>query len=283
MGTHDRLKWIAGVAMLVVAGGAWDAARAGNLDLPTAQYYSVVIAPGDSFYYGGSETDVTLTVDDITYTAQIDPCDLFSRCEFFEESEVTPFSDQDTFLNTFYGPTTLPGVAGGLGTTSWGATQTVFANAVLAKGQFLRLEMSEGSAGGASVVFDAMSHSVYGEFIDKMKEKKASDHSVTEWNRVPEVSTGAGLVTETATATDAMTEAVGVSTWAVPTSESRHYQSPQIVQKVETNWNHVWLNNVTAISDYGTYREAFAMVKGRVFIGTEGAPVENFDITITHP
>lgn len=282
----SRWKCAVGAASMLLAGAAWSSARAGNLDLPlpTCLYYSVMLQAGEAFRYTGTEGDYTLTVDDITYTVAIDPCDLFERCAFFPESEITAaFSDSTRFEPpTITGPTTAPGFAGGI-STSTSFSQNSYLNQVITKGAYLRLEMYEGPLGvvntGGDLTFDAVSHSVYGTFLEKMKERKASSQNVTVFGIGPEEG-----ITATAVATHAMTDSIAVSTWAVQTSESRHYQSPQIVQRGgETNSNYVCLMNTGAATDYGVYQQAQAMVKGRVWVGSTGAPVETFDIEVTTP
>ena len=67
--------------------------------------------------------------------------------------------------------------------------------------------------------------------------------------------------------------------WAVQTSESRHYQTPQIVQ----DDGQVWMRLETAVADYGSYVNARAYIKGRVLTGTTGLPVESVDMTVTTP
>lgn len=279
----SKWKYGVGAALVLLAVAAWSPARAGNLDLPLPDclYYSVTLRPGEAFRYTGTAGEYTLTVDDVTYTVAIDPCDTYERCVFFTEDEITAFADETANSgSTFTPPSTGPGFAGGIATSTMSSSNTYF-NQVLAKGAYLRLELYEGTLGGASgATFDAVSHTLYGLYTDKFKSAYQRSETVTEWGTFDQHN---GPMTAVATATGAMSEAVGLSTWAVQTSESRHYQSPQIVQRGIDNSNWVGLSNTTAFSDYGTYQEAMVMIKGRVWEGTEGAPVETFDIEVGQP
>lgn len=265
----ERVKWVLGVAALVLAAGGWSTARAGNLNLAGCQYYSVLVHPGEAFSYTGSESNVTLTVDDITYTTQIDPCDLTQRCAFFSMSDFGGANDFNM------GSSNGSGISPGGGVSYWtSAFSDKHSALVAAKGQYLRLEMSEGASAGFQV-FDAVSHSVYGFLADKTHSYSGGGSTTTFYGVGPEqgaTDTTSGGMTET--------DAMGLSTWATPTSESRHYQSPQIVQM--SGGNKVWLSDVSG-TGFGVYTNSYATVKGRVWIGSEGAPVENFDVTVSTP
>jgi hypothetical protein len=295
---RDRTKWAIALVALALAGGTQATAHAGNLSLPRAQYYSVLLQPGDTFRYTGTEPDYTLTVDDITYSVQISPGNWDDRSNFLTATDlsltpsVIPVGMPDDHTHFSSMPVVSTGDVGvglfGQSVTT-GLNVEAFVNKIVARGAFLRLELAEGTTGeeGVAVAFDAISHSCYGQWVDKFKYQHdrffeemfyPSERQLIEPGLAPPAlagTSGWAVLSDSR----AMSEAAAITSWAVPTSESRHYQSPQIVQK-GGGANKVILRNPYAMTPGGTYVDAMAMVKGRVFFGTCDVPVENTDVTV---
>lgn len=267
------IQWSLAALAAAASVGVVGTADAGNITPPTVECFSVVLDPDEFLSYTGTEPTATILIDDVTYSAHIDPCDTFGRCEFFATSDIGGFA-QD--VSTFNSNNSNGFAINGQPSVTSSYSSFTLARWAKAKGAYLSAHLTEETSLGATSDFDAFSHTLYGEAAGVLRERTSG---------TKEAATGAPgwaiqeVTWQSATATDAISHTMGFSTWAVQTSESRHYQTPQVVQ--DDGKVHFSLQQAT--SDYGSYVEARVFIKGRVILGSEGAPVESADVTVGSP
>jgi len=262
---RDRTKLIFAASALVVAALCASRAQAGNAVVAGAQYFSIKMSAGNYFTYSGSDSDAVMLVDDITYCAHLDTCETEPCCGFW--SEVT---DDDPPL-----PNPIPGL------TAYGKAF------VRARCIDYCAELWETDFNGAGCNhFDCMSHTAHSEIFVLNDEYycPAYDGSAPTSPLAPGGSVPPVLrsTNRYRTAVNCGPEPVTVkgvtgfamSGWAVETSQSRHYQSPQVVQ----HGNRVYFGEMMCA---GHYHDLTVYIKGRIVLDASTAPVENTDLTIT--
>jgi len=259
----SKSKWsVLGLAV-VLAVFVFRDARAGNIPSPAApacQVYSIELPMGAAFNWvvPPAPADPTpiesLVVDDITYSVFLDPCNCASRCVVFDRNFT------GVLANTGW-TQIADGVAdptGGPNYEWWwldlppaglnAADQCVIRWAE-ARGTNFRAVMQDIDGEGNPIVngvFDAISHSLYGQVMGRWFDN---------WDMTPPM-------TETLTTSIAITQ----------TSESRHYQTPYVLTGSAIMFATV---GGTGIS---TYINAVAYVKGRVFFSN--SPLRNTSFNV---
>lgn len=250
---RDRWKWVAAASLAVGAIGIVGSAEAGNVASGASEYYSVIMTPGDYLSYTGSPQTHTILVDDITYATQINPCNTATRCMIFTSEDFGQYDSNSTQLDPLRYIINGQEVTVGFTFTMVSAARTS-----IARGQYMAAYLIE-SNGTNNIRFDETSHSVWAQLVAKSKRER------TTWN-FGDVAFPDGVG-----ATVSVAEALSITSWAVPTSESRHYQTPHIVQdggRVTFSLDAAW----------AAYANARCFVKGRIFFG--GGPTENTSVTV---
>ncbi|HZN62007.1 MAG TPA: hypothetical protein VFC90_06345 [Planctomycetota bacterium] len=246
--------WIAAAA-LVIAVVVWRDASAGNVQspgLPNYQVFNLDLSLGAGFSFQPNPlTDpdpvFVVVVDDITYSVALNPCNIAGRCLVFDRHFTGPF-EAPGYANI---TDPVPDPVSGPDYEWWNLTGTmswIIIRWAEARGTYFRADMIDMNGEGGVMPggrFDATSHSLYGQVLGRT-HIRGEDSMVHE-------------DTETLTATIAIS----------PTSESRHYQTPYIVQS-----GIVRFVGATGAGVSG-YVQASAFVKGRIIFGLGNAPLRN--------
>jgi hypothetical protein len=234
----------------------------------------VKLDPGQYFTYAGADSDAVLLVDDVTYSADINTAGPPSHVPFF--AEVIPNNPPTSYP--------IPGIAvfGKVFTRARGADH------------YLTLEEENPTPSSTFQVFDRFSHTTHAELFvlhDELTVDKGSTlfepagtfrgpngavipQQILSSNRTREIVHDLLSPPEVTLMECTFGSVMG---WATPTSGSRHYQSPQIVQ----HGNRVWLKNGGTMS----YKSGVCYVKGRLVLDANCAPVEVTagDISVVTP
>jgi hypothetical protein len=205
-------------------------ADAGNYVNANQKYYEVTLELDQ--YFLDNPASSWVLIDDITYSAQYTPCDPSSACDYFSEDDIM---DK---MNTYQGPITsqmqFTDVNGTTTTTSttWGGTSG-YIEYVVSKSHFSEIRLLDAQAGleGESIVVDACSWSTYGQIA--LREYQAA-HGFKEFF----VKTAAIFADERGNSYAAgaggdalaIASAMPMTLAMVSTSQSRHFQTPHIVQ-----------------------------------------------------
>jgi hypothetical protein len=264
---RDRSKLVAAVAALAVAAFCASKAQAGNAAVPSAEYFSIQMSAGYYMTYTGSDPDAVMLVDDITYCAHLDTCDTEPCCGFWSEDIEGP--------PAVVGGNPIPGLA------------TYGKAFVRARCIDYCAELWETDSNGAICNhFDCMAHTAHSEIFILNDQ-----YQVTPGDMPPPGSPLApgGSVPPGLRSTDRYRQIVnepaeqvivkgvtgfGMSGWAAETSQSRHYQSPQIVQ----HGHRVYFGEMMCA---GRYHDLKVYIKGRIVLDPTLAPTENVDIGVT--
>ncbi len=298
MRTNSRI--FTGALLLVVAGAFLIDARAGNLpSVATTQYYDITLGPNQYFAYTGSASDVTIVVDDVTFHCFPAPdCPSVSNCSFLDVGDPQypgAGGDLGTWLNfDLSSPAVSITVPGFPGTTSaLGSTTTTSSSTWLGSSQVMTaartwdyaitlLDEYPPNSGTGSQTIDM--HGFYGYAATAMREtqvEKSFKEIYAAWRPAdedpnaipgyPAMNGGARSIGGAGGMGMGVGTGVGLTSLLVRTTDSRHYQSPHIVQR----------GRVALRTQLGKPPGAStAIVKGRVFIGTTGAPIANTDLTV---
>lgn len=270
---NDRGKLVLAAAAVALAGVCASQARAGNCMVGNAaQYFSVQVASGSYLSYGGTDSDAIMLIDDITYCAEICPCDATECCAYWSEDLEGPPPST--------GGNPIPHL------TEYGKA---FATA-RCHDPCVELFETDGNNANCNH-FDCMSHSTHSEIFILHDEYECPPLDVPPSG--PGYLHPGGAVPPGLRSTVRYADAVncpdppdivtvkgvtgfGMSSWAVETSQSRHYQSPQIVQ----HGHHVWLGNMYCSSG-AKYCQAKVFLKGRIILDPNMGPTENTDVSVT--
>lgn len=261
------MKWTLAFAMAIAVVGlgvhTMDVATAGNYNNQTVDYYSVSLTNGQ--YFSCSDSERTILVDDITYCApRYLPSNTVGAADFFPIDCVPFFFD-------FGDPFTFPVGslnASGINFWSWRTQSTRSIDSFVA-GFDISLQDADGA--GAAFEFDQHNISSYGQcaqfhsLAQQGFQFGASEFSSEPGMLMPVTASGGGL---------AMTEPTGMSmyhSFAV-TSDSRHYQSPHIVQN----------GRVYAQTTLGNPTVGIVKIKGRT-VATSSGPTVSTCISVTQP
>lgn len=267
----DRTKVVLSGAALALAVFCGVQAHAGNAVVAGAQYFSLTMNSGSYFTYTGSDSDAVLLVDDVTYSTDINPADAMTRYAYWSPNLVGP-----------------PPITNGNPVAGLAALGLVY---TVARGTSYHAEMWESTATGTGVqFFDAIAHATHSElfvmhddyeaprfdlpppgfFVGPIGAVPPGLRSTNRYRTAVNESAAPELVTVKGVT------GVGLSSWAVQTSESRHYQSPQVVQY----GRRVYFGEPASTRKYAS---AKVYVKGRVILDINAAPVESVDVTVTAP
>ncbi len=251
-----RTSYIALFAFAVLIGAtALPQASAGNYTNSAALYFDVELSVGD--YLSSTDSHKIILVDDVTYSVRFVPCNATSACDFFTTGDMP-----DEFglpCNMLFGvaPT---GPSGGFEQTCLEGYQEM----VESKSDIYELNLVDSDGSSQNDVFDRFTIASYGQLA--MRSFK-SRYAFRGWDIAIGLGGGgyggAGL---------AWPMSMPMTYDATPTSQSRHYQSPHIVQH-----GRVYLRVGT-----GGTNTAFANVKGRTVLTTDPSrPVIDTTITTT--
>lgn len=258
---------IFGVSVLI-AGIIWMDARAGNLQSPPPpayQIYNLELALGQGFTFVGVPSDPSelqrMVVDDITYTVDLNPCNPTPRCMVFGTASTGPFWRAMPLVND--GTPDPPG-----GDYEWYSITSQnppyiewLIRWAEGRGTYWRADMVDTNSAGVAAAhgrFDSVSHTLYGQTLGRvyLYDEGGTGECHCQSDRYSEM----------------MTTTITIS----PTSESRHYQTPYVVQS-----GYVRFRGVTGAS-FSNYVNATAYVKGRVFFSYQGSqtPTRNTSFNI---
>ena len=253
-------------ASVLLACLIWMDARAGNLQSPAPpayQIYNLELALGQGFTFVTNPSDPgdfqRLVVDDITYTVDLNPCFTEPRCLTFGTYSTGPFWRPTPFI-----PDGTPDPVGLDYEWYYNDQSPVFVEWMIrwseARGTYWRADMVDTNSAGVAAAhgrFDSISHSLYGQTLGRVylyDEGNGECHC-------PRTRYSETLTTSVTTS---------------QTSESRHYQTPYVVQS-----GYVRFRGVTG-AGFSNYLNARAYVKGRVFFSYQGSMTPsrntNFDI-----
>lgn len=253
---RNGTKIIVALVALALGGALVGSADAGNAQIASAEYFSLAIGPGGYISYTGTDPDATLLVDDLTFAADLDVCDLDSRCVLFEDYYFgVPIDEMDSNATGSIG-------SGNFFTNSYHRILTRF---VEARGEYYRATVSDVNTSNVGPAFDAFSHNVYAYLAMKSRDESASFERFVSTE--PAGPMGPVLQHSASGSTHAIAEAIAITSWAVPTSESRHYQTPHIIQ-----------NDRILFTVVNGYTGAVLYVKGRVILEAADVPVVNGDV-----
>lgn len=256
-------------ASVLLASLIWMDARAGNLQSPPPpayQIYNLELGLGQGFTFVSQPSDPSelqrLVVDDITYTVDLNPCNTEPRCLSFGSSSTGPFWRPTPFI-----PDGTPDPSGIDYEWFFNDQSPQFVEWMIrwaeARGTYWRADMVDTNSQGVAAAhgrFDSISHSLYGMTL----------------GRVYLYDEGAGTGEGCHCPSDRYSETLTTTISMSQTSESRHYQTPYIVQS-----GYVRFRGVTG-AGFSNYLNARAYVKGRVFFSYQGSqtPSRNtsFDI-----
>lgn len=256
-----QTKLVLGVALLAVAGMAVNSASAGNLPVTGVEYFSVDVPAGNQIQYvGPNQSTVTMLIDDITYSGLIDPCFAPDKCEYFPRG----------VMASYYTPE-----EGGTNPNATNMPPFVVYTYSEARGTDHVLSLIEANSAGLFQEFDRMSHSTHAELY-AVSTYASGPNTSTQSSGSVDLVTGHITVTSTTVNDPSSLDpdnlldwdlmGVAMTSWATPTSQSRHYQTPQIVQP--GNWVEVRL----LIGN--SYGNASAKIKGRLVVDASETPVE---------
>ena len=266
------------IAALGVVGLAVRDARAGNLEEPTAEYYSVEMSPGQ--YLSHSDEEAVIVVDDITYSCSYVPCEPDLACLFFDESDM-PEDELEALTvpgNSFPVPHPPPPGFGIQYTRdtkhSGGAGWQRESEALNAKHKFQEVAMLDSGNGSEGWYFDRFSFNTYGQMLYLTEREWAwfEDWLFEAWSSS---SGGIGIG-------DGGSGGIGVGRGvslaatlvSVPSSGSRHYQSPHVLRNGRAYFV------VTAGSNQIT---GTVNVKGRVISAPAPLPTVSTGLSVTTP
>ncbi len=264
------------IAILVCAGFLAYDANAGNFTSPSStEYYHVVLAPGMSFSYTGTDTR-TILIDDVTFSGEVcPPCPATLVCSFMDEDDIVqgvdPFQPQGPYLAP--GGAVPPNIRNhtpedfieelnnivhstdvGLVTRCWSIVMEL---------------RDEDTTSGDFIVADQYAISGAGMIVQRRDVRVDTylfedffDVDDPDWDF--EISSGGGVGVGVGLG-------LGAAAFQHSTSQSRHYQSPYIVQNDRvlffTSGGSGAIGNRTAI------------VRGRVVTSTQ-APAVTTNITV---
>ncbi len=230
----------------VVAVGT--SAEAGNMSVQLAgdevRYFSERITFGERLVHGATG-DASMLVDDITYRVNMTP-----DSSFLQGAHLRHFTlaDLDTHLRCdpsfVFGVVPGPICAGAAGDTLFysGAQPPGSLGIEVQRwtksssGQY-GLHLAEIAVGVPDRPFDGISHNLYAQLMAAEEEHLNSDGS----------GSGVGI-------------GVGMMGWLANTSESRHFQTPEIIEGLGVELRHP--NNSPAIAPYNVDVEVF--IRGRI-------------------
>jgi hypothetical protein len=251
---RNRTKFVVALAALALGGTLLGTADAGNLVVPCPEYFSLALNSGNYLTYTGSDEDATLVIDDLSFTADMDPCQLSTRCVLFEEAFFGfPVDESDDQTS------------GAIGQGSFVSTgyHRLASRFVVARGKYFRATVADVDSQSVGPVFDAFSHSVYAYLAFKSRDETAYNFSYQSAG-----GPGPDNAASFSAATQAIAETMGVTSWATPTSESRHYQTPHIVQ------------NGRVLFVATGYGNGTLYVKGRVILEAADVPTVSADVVV---
>jgi hypothetical protein len=272
----------------MLAGTGFRDAQAGNINvvIPAAsvQYFSLELSMGQSVKYTGSIANTVWLIDDITYAVDLDPCNTEDRCVMFDISMIRscwdPIIEPDPNAHGWH---QYPGLCDPhqvIEFSDWPGLNDYFRDYTItrwarARATNFRAGLSNGPAGQVyGPYFDRVSHTMYGQLLARQVQ---SDGVKT---------IGEGEIMETQRGT-AYGIGLGLGITAVQTSESRHYQTPEIIQagnNPPTTGDRLIFHEGDGCSGNSAYTCAFAMVKGRLITNTTYVPVHNYtDFTTYGP
>ena len=278
-------KWITCIVLstAVVALGAYtlDAVEAGNFASPSGvEYFAVRLTDGQ--YITCSDSTRTILIDDITYSMNgYQPCNPNTACDFFTAECLPDFQDQSYGTNPpNVGPNGNP--LGGPQLNYWSIRTESYAE-ITSQAVAYGILMSDADGEGDFISFDEHDVSSYGQCAKFHSLLERGFQSVEGYlaqeiiaNQV--LANSSGVATQSFENTGGglgLAEPTGISmyhTFAV-TSDSRHYQTPYVVQ----------LGRVYMSATFGGGPSSSSVfVKGRTVPNTS-APVVASNIVVNNP
>lgn len=259
-------------------------AYAGNVAATSApnsdvQLFSVEMNLGDYLGYVGSTAGAAVLIDDLTYSVELDPCCALPECEMFRPTDILEghwdgnnSSEVHAGIDPQHETLWQSAFLGGFGNY---AMRWAFA-----RGTSFRACMYNGASGMiGGGAFDMVSHQIYGETIGRER----GVGFISAW--VPEPGPDVELPS-----ISSVTTSVSLAIAMVNTSESRHYQTPEVFY-TGSNPPSSSTDFIQFVSDWDRlnggnfceYNTAKVCVKGRIVLSSS-APVRNYtDLGITHP
>lgn len=255
---RSRTKFALALAGLALGGVLLEEARAGNWAVTSAstadvELWSVEVDLASYFTYGGTEPDVAIVVDDVTYSVELDPC-----CA---EAECLLFTPQDLMQGPYDAP---PGASHSTSTNldDWiSISSNVYGHYArryaFARGTSFSAALTNGAAAALGPAFDIVSHQLYAETIGR---ERATGWVAPEDALLPEIEPA-----EMSSVGTSVALAIAIAS----TSESRHFQTPEMFS-VGPNPPTTATQGIN-FHNYGSrftnscpYRSAKACIKGRL-------------------
>lgn len=276
-----RTTWTAWILAFLIGGAVFgvSTAQAGNAPVTGAQYFSVELDLNEYLYDTGPGS--TILIDDITYSMNFKVCDALDECEFFVQADVPP--DADTPAGTPWLMPLGPGISGPavISTTAGGGDSSFKRNAFVLASKALFSEIALEDRDGSEpsqYYFDRFSVKSYGQmFWVEGRESNfvwGMSSSIAGFPNPVADSEGLGIGVGAAGGVG-VGEGLSATYEATPSSGSRHYQSPHIVQN-----GRVYLKQTS-----GSYLGiiATANIKGRVIPSGTTPPASASTISVVSP
>jgi hypothetical protein len=247
-------------------------------------YYSVDLALGQRFCMSSPAYDGVILVDDITYSVDLDPCEPEDRCALidFDANEVpndggyhNPGGSVPPGLRPLGQLSSTGFIVAPIGTGNYFLSPTLSWFVVVRATVFVATMENEAQG---NRIFDRVSHTMYGEVIGTRYLPRTywndginvgftdpHDHTSNLTSSLPLN----GRITMNPEVSGNMFDIA-----AVQTSESRHYQSPEIVNFLANAPAGNGVKYSGAIGPgHSTYINATACVKGRVIFNDGTLPL----------
>lgn len=257
---RNRKLIILAIGALFLAAVAYRDSLGGNLQTQPIQYFSVELKDNEVLHYTGLEEETVILIDDITYSAWMEPTVSETHVGYFSQFDWSPQPPEWNF-------TILAGEYGDFHYTYWRRWAE-------SGGSDFGAYLVENGGNGPEGIFDRFTHSTHAEFVGE-RDKEA----FAQWQVFGTVDFGCGAGGAGGLG---LGVGLGMGMWATPTSQSRHYQTPQIV--AHGNYVAFVVEAPAPGSNAPTaYKRARCNIKGRIILSSQNPdfPVENADITVS--
>jgi hypothetical protein len=274
---RNRTKFLVAGLLVTVAGLFVYDAQAGNLaSTPSTEYFYVYLSGGQYFKYTGSAEEPTILIDDVTFVGTADvPCPGELHCSFLDITGQVGDLGLDIELESGFGPSMTQGAAPG-GTATMFTTSEAHATQHTDFYSFARtwfngmglIDSGEPGGGFASINIDTWGS--YGFAATAVRERVDTSMFKEQWVAWRAGEGGGTNVGGAGGAGVGVGTGVGLAGWETVVTQSRHYQTPYIVQGTR-----VYLARPIGNGPGGN-----AHIKGRIILNPAEAPTVNTDFTV---